>query len=190
MIFARFISTVLHPFIVAPVTFFLLLQNTDLPVVNRIIVFSVASIAAVFLPLIHVYLMKRRGHTSGLDIPEREKRISPFIVSIINYSLALIVIWLLRGPKVFIILMWAYVFNTIVATLITKYWKISIHGMALGGPIAALGQVISLQFYWFIPSVFLMLYSRVKLKAHTPMQVLAGFILGFFLTVTHYKLLM
>jgi len=100
MIFARFISTVLHPFIVAPVTFFLLLQNTDHPALNRIIVFSVASIAAVILPLIHVYLIKRRGHTSGLDIPEREKRISPFIVSIINYSLALIVIWLLRGPEI------------------------------------------------------------------------------------------
>jgi len=50
MIIALFISTVLQPFIVAPVTFFLLLQNTDHPALNRIIVFSVASIAAVFLP--------------------------------------------------------------------------------------------------------------------------------------------
>ncbi|MCG2716999.1 MAG: PAP2 family protein, partial [Candidatus Marinimicrobia bacterium] len=65
-----------------------------------------------------------------------------------------------------------------------------IHGMALGGPVAALGIVVSPGFYWLTPSALLILFSRVKLKAHTPAQVVTGFILGFLLTYIHFKLLL
>jgi len=133
--------------------------------------------------------MKRHGRTVSMDIPEREKRITPFFISVFFYSIALLILWIIGSPKPILILMWAYVFNTVVATIITKYWKISIHGMALGGPMAALGLAVSPIYFWCIPLVFPMTYSRVKLNAHTPAQVFTGFILGFLLTATHFILL-
>lgn len=114
----------------------------------------------------------------------------PFILSILSYVLALFILWQMQASRPVLVLMWAYAFNTAVATIITKYWKISIHGMGFGGPIAALGQVISANYYGALPLMVLILFSRVKLKAHTPLQVIAGTFLGFILTYIHFKLLM
>lgn len=189
MFLAKIISVVLHPFIISSATFLIFLIYSDIPVFNRVVIMTVALIATVVFPMLHVISMKKRGDTISLDIPEREKRIYPFLLSILIYLIALGVLWLIRSPKPILILMWAYAFNTTVATIVTRYWKISIHGMALGGPVAALGIVISPAFYWLTPSALLILFSRVKLKAHTPAQVITGFILGFLLTYIHFKLL-
>jgi membrane-associated phospholipid phosphatase len=190
MFFAKIISVVLHPFIISSTTFLIFLIYSDIPVFNRVVIMTVALIATVVFPMLHVILMKKRGDTISLDIPEREKRIYPFLLSILIYVIALGILLLIQSPRPILILMWAYVFNTTIATIVTRYWKISIHGMALGGPVAALGIVVSPSFYWLTPSALLILFSRVKLKAHTPTQVITGFILGFLLTCIHFKLLL
>jgi len=189
MVLAKYISVLLHPFICATISFLLLLSNSYLSFSKFLIIAGITFSATVIIPTIQVLIMKSRGRTISMDIPEREKRIVPFFTSVLIYSIALIALWIIRSPKPVLILMWAYVFNTIVATIITKYWKISIHGMALGGPIAALGLAVSPLYLWCIFLIFPMTYSRVKLNAHTTAQVMAGFILGFLLTATHFILL-
>lgn len=184
------ISVVFHPLIIAPLTFGMIFFS-NLYKTSKMWEYFVISIAATLLaPIIHVSLMKKQGKTSGLDVPEREMRKSPFISGIISYLIALFIFWMLKAPKPALVLMWAYAFNTTVATLITHYWKISIHGMAVGGPTAALGYALSSNFYLLLLALPLIVYSRVSLKAHTPMQVIAGFALGFILTISHFKILM
>ena len=189
MVLAKYISVLLHPFICATISFLLLLSNSYLSFSKFLVIAGITFSATVIVPTIHVLIMKHQGQTASMDIPEREKRITPFFTGILVYSIALIILWIIDAPKPILILMWAYAFNTIVATIITKYWKISIHGMALGGPLAALGMTISPLYFWFVPLVAPMAYSRVKLNAHTTAQVIAGFILGFLLTATHFILL-
>ena len=189
MVLAKYISVLLHPFICATISFLLLISDSTISFTKFLVTASITFSATVIAPATQVLIMKHRGRTVSMDIPERETRIAPFFIGVCFYGIALLLLWIIGSPKPVLILMWAYVFNTIVATIITKYWKISIHGMAMGGPIAALGMAISPQFFWCIPLVFPMTYSRVKLKAHTPTQVFAGFILGFLLTTMHFKLL-
>ena len=189
MVLAKYISVLLHPFICATITFLLLLSNTYISLSKYFIIVGITFSATVVFPTIQVLIMKHRGHTASMDIPEREKRITPLFSGVIFYSVALIILWIIHSPKPILILMWAYAFNTTVVTVITRYWKISIHGMALGGPIAALGIAVSPLYFWCFPLVFPMAYSRVKLKAHTPIQVFTGIILGFLLTSIHFILL-
>lgn len=189
MILAKYISVLLHPFICATVAFLLLLSDSLLPLSKYLVIVGITFSATVILPALQVIIMKRRGQTGSLDIPEREVRINPFIKSAVIYGVALIVLWIIRAPQSVTILMWAYTFNTAVAVIITKYWKISIHGMALGGPIAALGIAVSPLYFWCLLLILPITYSRVKLNAHTIPQVLAGFTLGFILTTIHFILL-
>jgi len=189
MVLAKYISVLLHPFVCATIAFLFLLSNTYISLSKYLIIIGITFSATVVFPTIQVLIMKHRGHTASMDIPEREKRIKPLFFGVIFYSVALILLWIFRSPKPIIILMWAYAFNTTVATVITKYWKVSIHGMALGGPIAALGIIVSPLYFWYFFLVFPMAYSRVKLKAHTTTQVFTGFILGFLLTSIHFILL-
>ena len=189
MVVAKYISVLLHPFICGTLAFLLILSKSYVTFPQYLSIILITIAAIVVFPAIHVITMKRKGQTVSLDIPERKKRISPFIFSIFIYIIALLLLWVVSAPRAVLVLMWAYAFNTIVATLITKYWKNSIHGMALGGPIAALGQAVAPVYYWGLILVIPITYSRVRLKAHTPEQVVAGFALGFILTINHFKLL-
>jgi membrane-associated phospholipid phosphatase len=190
ILLAKIFSVVFHPFVFAPLTFLLFLIRADHPLSIKLVIFSIVVITTVIFPLIHIIYMKRHGFTSSVDIPERERRIWPFALSILNYVIALLILWKMQAARPILVLMWVYAFNTAVATIITRYWKISIHGMAFGGPVAALGQAISVNFYWSLPIALLILFSRVKLMAHTPLQVIAGTFLGFILTYIQFKLLM
>jgi len=152
--------------------------------------FLIAFAAIVLLPMGRVWLMKRRGETVHLDIPEREKRWRPFVFGMMCYLGALAILAWMGAPRAVLVVMWIYFFNTLVATAITRYWKISIHGMAAGGPTAALGYLVAPGFYWLILTLPFLVFSRVRLKAHTPSQVLAGFTAGLLLTFMQLKVML
>jgi len=187
---SQIISIIFHPLLFAPTAFALIFFSSLYKSSKGLECFVISIIATSLTPMVYVYLMKKNGGTKGLDVPEREKRKDPFIIGTVAYLIALLLFWILKAPKPALVLIWAYAFNTVVAILITHYWKISIHGMAAGGPTAALGCVLSSNFYLLLLMLPLLVYSRVSLKAHTPMQVIAGFALGFILTLTHFKILM
>ncbi len=181
---AWLISVILHPLIVAPVTFIILLgQYDNLSRSRSIMLFGLILLAIVIVPLLSVVRLKKRGQTTSLDVPERAMRINPFVVSVVGYLLVWLALKIVGAPVAISALMLIYTLNTAIATVITHFWKISVHGMALGGPIAALGRLVAPQFYWLILAAPFMIYSRVRLKAHTPAQAGIGFLLGFVLTL-------
>ncbi|HPC36684.1 MAG TPA: hypothetical protein P5268_07290 [Candidatus Marinimicrobia bacterium] len=186
---ARLISVILHPLIIAPLTYALIIwHSSEIGRTQKLVYLGLVLIAIIFIPLISVLYLKKRGKTASLDVPERDKRISPFIICIAGYFSVWLLLKLSGAPPTITLLMWCYGFNTAIATIITHYWKISVHGMALGGPIAALGFIISPVFYWGILTAPLIVYSRVKLKAHTATQVITGFLLGFLLTLIQFEI--
>lgn len=182
-IIAQLISTIMHPLIVAPVAFVILLRHCgNLNPSQSLLFFGLILVAIVIVPLLSVVRLKRRGKTASLDVPERANRINPFLISVLGYLGIWIALKLTGAPAEISAMMLIYTVNTAIATVITHFWKVSVHGMALGGPIAALGFLVSPQFYWFLLAAPLMIYSRVKLKAHTVAQVVVGFLLGLLLT--------
>jgi membrane-associated phospholipid phosphatase len=74
-------------------------------------------------------------------------------------------------------------------TIINHWWKISAHLTGIGG---LLGGICSygicystLPFYPILIVLILallLMYSRIHLRAHTPMQVVCGFLLGLLFT--------
>ena len=76
-------------------------------------------------------------------------------------------------------------------TIINHWWKISAHLTALGG---LLGGICSISLYYnVLPSSLiigilivslLLMYARLYLNAHTPLQVVCGYILGIVCTFT------
>ena len=76
-------------------------------------------------------------------------------------------------------------FSVTAAFVINLKWKISIHMLGMGGIV---GTIIGLILRYQIDAVPLVIslvilsglvgYSRLRLDAHTPLQVYAGFVLG------------
>jgi membrane-associated phospholipid phosphatase len=81
--------------------------------------------------------------------------------------------------------MLAYVINTIIAAIITKYFtKISIHVWGISGP------SVAILYAYGLPAFLIMLilaaivgYSRIKLKAHIINQVIAAIIFSVLITI-------
>jgi membrane-associated phospholipid phosphatase len=75
-----------------------------------------------------------------------------------------------------------YISNTLITILINKHWKISAHAMGAAGPLAAVTYAFGPIGLLFIVIVFLVGWSRIKLKVHNLTQVIAGVLLAFIST--------
>ena len=100
---------------------------------------------------------------------------------------------LLEGILVFSFLLRDIIIGAIIivfaSSIISKYWKISLHMLAFGGLV---GVLFSLHFLYgkminiLIVSVLIsgiLGVSRIKEQAHNNIQVYTGFIIGFFVEV-------
>ncbi len=187
---ARFISVLLHPLFIAPLTFSFLLYYMPLDRSYKIYYLLLILLAVNVIPFLAVLKLKRSGRTVSLDVPERDQRPQPFFISVGGYLVSCLLLGLGGAPRAIVVLMWIYAFNTLVATIITFYWKISIHGMAFSGPVAALGVLVTPQFYWLTLLLPLIVFARVILRAHNTAQVVIGYILGFILTFIQLRMLL
>jgi membrane-associated phospholipid phosphatase len=185
--FAELISYTIHPLILSPLTFIMLYIWGSQPDYSSFPHLIMIVLAISIIPFSYVLRMKKNGEIDNIDIPERKQRQKPFIKGTILFLMTAILLILSRGPQNFTSIMLIYTINTGLATLITKFWKISVHGIAFGIPVATFGMLISKKYFYFSSLLPLLIYSRVKLKAHTVSQVIAGFALGFLLTVIQIK---
>jgi len=114
-----------------------------------------------------------------------EERKLPFVVSLVFYMLTYYLMRELNLPGLLYILILGSAISIILAFFISLWWKISIHMLGVGGLVGAiLGLTLRLDADLInilsiaILGAGLIGYARLKLYAHTPAQVYAGFLLG------------
>jgi len=184
---AKVISVILHPFIVGPVVFMhFSFAGTENPAFGWL-VWCITFIATNVVIGSYVGLMKRRGITESVDVPERLLRRKPFAIGAAGYAAATILLSLIDAPVTVVVLMSIYAVNTVIATVINHWWKISIHGMAIAGVIVPFLYLYGGSWWWLLVLFPFMIYSRTKLKAHTPAQAISGVVLAFILTWLQLK---
>ena len=182
--FAYLISQFLHPFPVEIFTFiFLCYTSTDEITDIRIII---ASISPGILVLLSALYLKFTGQLSDYNGTIRRERLLLISLGAIYHGVGFFILNYYNGPQLIQGLMFCYALNTGFVWVITKKWKISIHTIGLGGPLVAL-WFQGIQYPYLMLSLMVILcLSRVALKAHTPMQVVAGSI--FSLSFTYFQL--
>jgi len=168
--------------------FYLLLFGSEPIAANAINVLLVCFIFSNFIPISTVLILKKMGKISDLDASQKEQRIFPLMLGIIYSGIAFLILTYMNAEPLVRGLMFCYMTNTIITILITRYWKISIHAMGVGGPITAL-WIAGFQFP--IPAFLILIsvsYARVVLKAHTVLQVFAGSAAGLIFTYIQLQL--
>jgi len=154
---------------------------------NSLLIFLITTAFATLLPMAVIFYMFRRGQLGDMYAYERQTRFRPFMGAIACYLLGLITLLAASAPLLVLALMVGYMVNTIIMMLITLRWKISIHASGIAGPATFLVYAFGLQFWWMWLLILPVGWARLKLRAHTPSQV----VVGFFLTValTYLQLL-
>lgn len=170
-----------------PTTFaaaaFLLLAYLTPQTGDMTVIAAVSILFGAVLPFLYLLMLLRREKVTGLDVPVREQRTVPYLVTVVIYSAGVVALFILGASVMVYALMLCYATNTLVVSLINTRWKISAHAVGASGPLTALAVTFGwrvLPFFLIVPVVA---WARVELKAHTRAQVIAGGLLGIVLTV-------
>lgn len=140
-----------------------------------------AVVAATFttvLPLAAVLVLVRAGHLTDHHISDRRQRAPVLAGTLLSIGVGLCLLVLLDASWALVAAVWCTVAGVALVLLVNLWWKLSAHSavavfvtcgaVTIAGPAALL----------LLPMPVAVGWSRVRLGAHTPGQVAAGFLVG------------
>lgn len=129
-------------------------------------------------PLAYLFWLVHKGQLEDIYMPRRETRIRPLTVIMVWLLVCLGLIRYWRAPQI----VEAFVLVTIVLvgvlSLVTLYWKISFHGATISAAATATVMVTGSYAWPVVLLIPLVGWSRIRLKRHTPRQVIYGSLVG------------
>ncbi len=177
--------------ILVPTYGMILLMNMDvfspLSLFWRLIAIIGTFIFTGLLPAIPVLLLMRRGEVHDIFISNREERTMPYLFSFMAYVFWALFMWRTMQFPMFLVGMGiGSAISIFIIIFINMKWKISAHVAGMGGLSGAIFGVcyrLAINPVWLFIIVLtasaIVALSRIELKAHTPLQTLAGFAIGF-----------
>ncbi len=172
---AQIISALSTPMIFAALAFTILLLIINPVSIGLILVVTI--FFGTFFPILIIFSLYKLGKVKDMDVSEKEKRNTPFLAVVLSYIIGTVVLVGIGTPPIVSALMFCYATNTIIASIINLRWKISVHAIGVAGPFTCLTYYLGLVYSLFFVLIIPVGWARLKLKAHTVEQVIAGFIL-------------
>ena len=138
------------------------------------------------IPIILLLYMWRKGYIDSLHMHDSKQRTTPYIYTLICYCFwAYFLHATLQLPIFMLLVAIGAIVALLIVTIINHWWKISAHLTGIGG---LLGGICSFALNYSILPIYLiiivlllsllLMYARLYLNAHTPLQVVCGFLLG------------
>ena len=156
-------------------------------------VLAIIFIVTFIIPAISIATLRLSNFISDLTLKDQRQRVTPFLFVTCFYGISAYMFYTKLNINNLIFLIFAITTSLLFTlTVITYFWKISIHGAGIGGII---GFILALSLAYPIPHFALIFssiliiaglvaYARLSLNAHTPGQVYGGVIIGVVLCFT------
>jgi membrane-associated phospholipid phosphatase len=176
---ARIVSDLLSPPMVwAVLALPIALRDADST--GEAVLWTLVYVALVcLLPLSYIGYMVYRGRITDMHMRVRQQRLRPLAVSVVCTGIAWGVLRLLGAPAIVQHLGLITLVQIALMALITYVWQISFHTVSISGATVAAGALFGLlPALLTLPLVLLVGAARLKLKRHTPAQVVAGAFVG------------
>ena len=144
------------------------------------------AVITLVIPILLLVFMWKKGQIDSLHINNAKQRTTPYMYTLICYGFwAYFLRVTLQLPIFLLLVAIGSMFALLAVTIINHWWKISAHLTGIGGllgGICSFALSYSVLPFWPIIIVLLvaliLMYARLYLDAHTPMQVVCGFLLG------------
>lgn len=102
----------------------------------------------------------------------------PLLLGLVSTTVGLLILVLGSAPRDVLALDVAMLATLIACTVITQWWKISLHAAVAGGAAATLVVIYGPLLLVTVPVVALVAWSRVVVRDHTVAQVVVGTLAG------------
>jgi len=185
---ARIMSMIFTSFylpIVGLIALFIFSYMSLLPMMYKLVMLAMVYLLTVVAPslLIHLYRLCQ-GWTSH-ELGRKERRLVPYIISIVCYFACFFWMEYRNTPRVISIIVVVALTIQMVCALINIWWKISTHTAAIGGVAGGLvSYSIAFSFnpLWWLCFVLILAgavgTARMILRQHSLSQVVGGFLIG------------
>lgn len=188
--FAMALSIIFQPIFV-PIYSLVLLFHADTYLTYAVAgelknaIYLITLINTVLLPSLVFFWFLRSGVIETYHMHTAKERSLPFLTVIALHAATFFVFKGMPMPDIFANLVLGAAASVAMAFLINLRWKVSIHMLGMGGIV---GTILGLMYRYQVQAEELLMalivlsgfvgFARLKLNAHTPLQVYVGFTLG------------
>lgn len=185
---AKYLSIILGPQTWIPALYIIMILRTGLSNHQVLILLPSMLLLQVIIPLGYLYLAPKVGLATAWDLPKRQERYLFLLIVFITATISLFLTYQF-GTKLLFNLNILLLILLVVLSLITYYWKISLHAS-----LNTVGSIlINFLFDWHLWFLYLTIpiifWARLKLRKHTFSQLLAGIIISALFMFLGLKLL-
>lgn len=191
-LFANITSFLFHPLLMVTYGVALALAFTYLviyPLNVKLMLVGGTFVTTAVVPGLFILLMVKNGAAVDLELSDRKERVVPYLIFITSILVCLFFMYKMLMPFWLLAMLIGACLALIIALCINFFWKISAHALGIGGLLGGIMGVARIHMINPYGAFILVLLiaglvgtSRIFLKRHTPMQVYAGFCLGFICT--------
>ncbi|MDD4848475.1 MAG: hypothetical protein PHR53_06915 [Bacteroidales bacterium] len=191
---AQIVSFIFHPvFLLFYVTLILiwtplLLLGSVTSISQKIEVTFFILFSATLLPCLMMLVLKHFRKIQSFQMETKQERWIPYIFNVLIYSIICFFLHKIFQSSVLETFFFGMLLLQIGILIINYFWKISIHAIGIGavtGLFVALSLIFNHTFWWFsvicMTLSLMIIFARLRLKAHSKSQVILGFLLGFML---------
>lgn len=144
---------------------------------NKVEAISWALMCLVFgtiIPYLYVCFLYKKKEIEDMHVPRKEDRIKPMLVSSASYVSCLGILYILNGPLFLKSIFAVSAVSTVIFTIITYFWKISLHSSWITFIVITFNVLFGRWMLLMIPLIPVIGWARVKIKKHTINQVIFG----------------
>lgn len=188
IITARVISIIFTPFylsLVGLIALFVFSYLSLYPWRYKLTVLALVYLFTILMPTLLIHLYRRQRQWNLQQIGKKERRVVPYIISILCYFVCCYFMELFHMPHFMISILLAALFIQVICAMINVWWKISTHTAAIGGVaggLMAFSDIFMFNPTWWLCLVFILAglvgTSRMVLRQHSLAQVVTGFAVG------------
>ena len=188
ILISRVVSMMFTPFYLPLVglaaLFFFSYLNT-FPLYYILMVMGIVWLFTVLLPTRLIHLYRRYHGWTPIQLGVRERRMVPYVISILCYFICFYILSLRHTPHTITSRLIAALAVQMLCAMTNVWWKVSTHSAAIGGVAGGLlsfSLIFNFNPVWWLCLVILLGgmvgTSRMILRQHTLPQVVVGFFVG------------
>jgi membrane-associated phospholipid phosphatase len=190
--FALLVTVFFQPLLIPTLIFLFLIfgvpEVSAAQFYNQWIIVFIVFLTTFIIPALSILLMKLTGNITTLHLFDKKERVFPFSMVSFFYMISTYLFFFkFQIEPVFILTLGCISLCVIILTGVTFFWKISAHMTAISGflaiimAIAIKNQGLNLLYTMLAVTILsgIIASSRLYLNAHTPLEILGGFLLGF-----------
>ena len=190
IIASRVVSMVFTPFYLPTLGLLALFSFSYLsllPFQYKAIGIAIVYFFTILLPTLLIHVYRRHQHWNLIELGQRERRMVPYVLSILCYFTCVYIMRSLHIPHFMSSIVVAALCIQIICAIVNGWWKISTHTAAIGGVVGALVAFAAI--FGFNPLPWLCITiiiagilgtSRMILRQHSLSEVVSGFLVGVF----------